>query len=159
MADAAASGRSSCSGSAMDDELCSCGNRNHFPKYRERAIANWKGVGNLSRLSRFKGLHLTVRPGLDQCNGEPASLSTRDTASSEDRQPGRSPKRHGISRRTSSIFATDRRKPSIELRKHEPLANDSGLAFEEFQFDSWLPGKCFDVLSQRSRMRGDPELR
>ncbi len=63
------------SGSAMDDEQHSCGNRNPLPQTPQAGHRHWRDVGNLSRLSRFKGLHLTVRPDLDQRNGEPARLN------------------------------------------------------------------------------------
>src|SRR5262245_44924002 len=63
------------SGSTMDDELRSCGNWNPLPQTPQAGHRHWREVGNLSRLSRFKGLHFTVWPDLDQCDGEPARLS------------------------------------------------------------------------------------
>ena len=61
--------------SAMDDELHSCGNRNPLPRPPQAGARHRRDVGNLSRLSRFQGLHLTLRPDLDQRNGEPTWLS------------------------------------------------------------------------------------
>jgi hypothetical protein len=64
------------SGSAMDDERSACGNWNSLPQTPQAGHRHWREVGSLSRLSRFKGLHLTVRPDLDQFHGEPASGAT-----------------------------------------------------------------------------------
>ena len=46
----------------------------HFPK-QQASHRHWREVGDLSRLSRFEGLHLTLRPDLDQRHGEPARLN------------------------------------------------------------------------------------
>jgi SAP domain-containing new25 len=35
---------------------------------------HWRDVGNLSGLSCFEGLHVPLRPHLDQLHGEPARL-------------------------------------------------------------------------------------
>src|SRR5262245_2907399 len=64
--------RSSC---AVDDEQHSCGNRHPLPQTPQAGHRHWREVGNLSGLSRFEGLHLTLRPDLDSSNGEPARLS------------------------------------------------------------------------------------
>src|SRR4030095_4526714 len=63
------------SGSAMDDELYSCGNWDPLPQTPQASHRHWREVGNLSRLYRFKGWHVTVRPHLDQFHGEPARLA------------------------------------------------------------------------------------
>ena len=66
--------------SAMDDEQCSCGNRNPLPQTPQAGHRHRREVGNLSRLSRFEGLHLTLRPDLDQRNGEPAKVGRFESA-------------------------------------------------------------------------------
>ena len=60
---------------AVDDEQHACGNRNPLPQAPQAGHRHWRDVGNLSGLSRFEGLHLTLRPDLDQRNGEPARLN------------------------------------------------------------------------------------
>ena len=47
----------------------------HFPKLRKRAIAIGAQLGILPRLSRVEGLHVPLRPDLDQLHGEPARLT------------------------------------------------------------------------------------
>src|SRR5207253_5490404 len=61
--------------SAMDDELLPCGNRNPLPQTPQADHRHWREVGDLSGLSRVEGLHVTLRPDLDQLYGEPARLN------------------------------------------------------------------------------------
>jgi hypothetical protein len=63
------------SGSAMDDEHDSCDNRNPLPQTPQAGHRHRREVGNLSGLSRVEGLHVPLRPDLDQRNGEPARLN------------------------------------------------------------------------------------
>ena len=65
-----------CSRSTMDDELLSCRIGIHFPKSQAR-YRHRRNFGNLSRLPRFQGLHLSLRPDLDQGNGESAGVNHR----------------------------------------------------------------------------------
>lgn len=47
----------------------------HFATHRKRAIAIGREAGSLSGLSRLEGVHVPLRPDLDQLHGEPARLS------------------------------------------------------------------------------------
>ena len=60
---------------AVDDEQHSCGNRNPLPQTPQAGHRHWREVGNLSGLSRVEGLHVPLRPDLDQRNGEAARLN------------------------------------------------------------------------------------
>ena len=53
------------SGSAVDDEQYSCGNRNPLPQTPQAGHRHRREVGNLSGLSRVEGLHVPLRPDLD----------------------------------------------------------------------------------------------
>jgi hypothetical protein len=53
------------SGSAVDDEQYSCGNWNQVPQTPQAGDCHRRKVGNLSRLSLFKGMHVAVRADLD----------------------------------------------------------------------------------------------
>ncbi len=59
---------------AVDDEQHSCGNRHPLPQTPQAGHRHRREVGDLSGLSRFEGLHLALRPDLDQGNGGPAEL-------------------------------------------------------------------------------------
>src|SRR5262245_31212459 len=61
----------------MDDELLSCRDRHPLPQVSQARYGHRRNFGNLSRLSRFQGLHLTLRPDLDQGNGESARVNHR----------------------------------------------------------------------------------
>ena len=61
----------------MDDEFLSCRNRNSLPQASQARHRYRRKIGNLSRLSGFQGLHLSVRPDLDQRNGASAKLNNR----------------------------------------------------------------------------------
>ena len=64
-----------CSGSAMDDEFLSCRNRCSLLQASQARYRYRREAGNLSRLSGLQGLHLSVRPDLDQRNGASAKLN------------------------------------------------------------------------------------
>ncbi len=51
--------------SAVDDEQHACGNRHPLPQTPQAGHRHWREVRDLSGLSRFEGLHLTLRPDLD----------------------------------------------------------------------------------------------
>ena len=61
--------------SAMDDEQCLAEIGIHFPKHRKRAIAIGEKLGIYRDYPVFEGLHVPLRPDLDQRNGEPARLN------------------------------------------------------------------------------------
>src|SRR5262245_52591923 len=62
----------------MDDEFLSCRNRNPLPQPSQARHRDRRKTGNLSRLSGLQGLHLSLRPDLDQRNGAPAGMSAID---------------------------------------------------------------------------------
>ena len=62
---------------AVDDEQHACGNRNPLPQTPQAGHRHWREVGNLSGLSRFEGLHVPLRPDLDQLHGEPKGRTNR----------------------------------------------------------------------------------
>ena len=64
-------------GSAMDDELVSCNNRYSLLQASQARHRYRREIGRLSRLSGLQGLHLSVRPDLDQRNGASAKLTNR----------------------------------------------------------------------------------
>ena len=61
--------------SAVDDEQHACDHRHPLPQAPQAGHRHWREVGNLSGLSRVEGLHVPLRPDLDQFHGEPARLS------------------------------------------------------------------------------------
>jgi len=61
----------------LDDEQRPRGNRNPLPQAPQARHRRWREAGNLPGLSRFKGLHVPLRPDLDQRHGEPARLNER----------------------------------------------------------------------------------
>src|SRR5258705_10775284 len=61
----------------MDDEFLSCRNRHSLPQASQARHRYRRTIGNLSRLSGFQGLYLSVRPDLDQRNGASAKLNNR----------------------------------------------------------------------------------
>ena len=52
----------------------------HFPKLRKRAIAIGETLGIYRDYPVFKRVYVTVRPDLDQRNGEPERLTSRRRA-------------------------------------------------------------------------------
>ena len=65
-----------CSGNAMDDEFLSCRNRYSLLQASQARHRYRREIG-LSRLSGLQGLHLSVRPDLDQRNGASTKLKNR----------------------------------------------------------------------------------
>jgi len=51
-----------------------CSNRNPLPQTPQAGHRHRREAGNLPGLSRVAGLHVPLRPDLDQCHGEPARL-------------------------------------------------------------------------------------
>src|SRR5687767_10268445 len=61
-------------GSTVDNELHVGADRHPLSQAPEAGDLDWRYVGYLSRLSGFEGVHLTVRPDLDQGHGKPAGV-------------------------------------------------------------------------------------
>ena len=61
--------------SAVDDEQHACDHRHPLPQAPQAGHRHRREVGDLSRLSRVEGLHVPLRPDLDQLHGEPARLN------------------------------------------------------------------------------------